>query len=435
MKAIVKVIDLGKCYRLGGLNAGYLTFREMFAGVLAAPINRIRGRRRAPSETLWALKHVEFDVLPGEVLGLIGHNGAGKSTLLKILSRVTVPTTGRTEIYGRLGSLLEVGTGFHPDLTGRENIFLNGAFLNIKRAEIIRRFDEIVGFSGIEKFIDTPVKWYSSGMYLRLAFSVAAHLDTEVLIMDEVLAVGDVGFQQKCLDKVHEIRNQGRTILFVSHNMAAVTRLCQRVILLDQGRIIKAGPAHQVVNYYLGSSLQVESVCEWPDPSTAPGSAAARLRRVRVINTEKETTSSVDIRHRVGIELTYEVLQPGLVLTPKIDLLNEEGTHLFATYDLAADWRYNARVMGWYESTVWLPGDFLSEGNLMVHASIMSHTPATVTLAHAPNAVTFQVVDYQHKDSARGDALGPLPGLIRPLLSWTTNLCREHLSETEPWNN
>lgn len=432
MRPIVKVINLGKCYQLGGLNAGYMTFREMFAGTIAAPFNRLRGRRKQPPEILWALKDVEFEVGPGEVLGLIGHNGAGKSTLLKILSRVTAPTTGRTEIYGRLGSLLEVGTGFHPDLTGRENIFLNGAFLNIGRAEILRQFDEIVAFSGIEKFIDTPVKWYSSGMYLRLAFSVAAHLDTEVLIMDEVLAVGDVGFQQKCLDKVHEIRSQGRTILFVSHNMAAVTRLCQRVILLDQGRIVKAGPAHQIVNEYLGASLQVESLCEWLDPSTAPGSAGARLRRVRVVNHEGQTTGSVDIRSQVGVELTYEVLQPGLVLTPKIDLLNEDGTHLFATYDLAADWRYNARAMGWYESTVWLPGDFLSEGNLLVHASIVSHTPATATHAHAPNAVTFQVIDNQHKDSARGDALGPLPGLIRPLLSWTTNLGREGVSSAEP---
>lgn len=425
MRPIVKVINLGKCYRLGGLNAGYMTFREMFAGAVAAPVNRMRGRRKTPAETLWALKDVEFDVWPGEALGLIGDNGAGKSTLLKILSRVTAPTTGRTEVYGRLGSLLEVGTGFHPDLTGRENIFLNGAFLNIRRAEIARRFDEIVAFSGIEKFIDTPVKWYSSGMYLRLAFSVAAHLDTEVLIMDEVLAVGDVGFQQKCLDKVHEIRNQGRTILFVSHNMAAVTRLCQRVILLEHGRIVKAGRAHQVVNEYLGARVQVQSVSEWPDSSTAPGSAGARLRRVRVVNQEGQTTESVDIRYPVGVELTYEVLQPDLVLTPKIELLNEDGTPLFATYDVASDWRYNARAMGWYESTVWLPGDFLSEGNLLVHASLVSHTPATTTHAHAPNAVTFQVVDNQHRDSARGDALGPLPGLIRPLLNWTTNLCSE----------
>ena len=173
----------------------------------------------------------------------------------------------------------------------------------------------------------------------------------------------------------------------------------------------------------LGSSLQVESLCEWLDPSTAPGSAGARLRRVRVVDEHGQTTGSVDIRHRVGVELTYEVLQPGLVLTPKIDLLNEDGTHLFSTYDLAADWRYNARAMGLYESTVWLPGDFLSEGNLLVNASIVSHTPATATHAHAPNAVTFQVVDSQHKDSARGDALGPLPGLIRPLLNWTTSRC------------
>lgn len=431
MRPIVKVINLSKCYQIGGLNAGYVTFREMFAGVLAAPFRRVAGRRKTKGEELWALKDVEFDVWPGEVLGLIGHNGAGKSTLLKLLSRVIVPTTGRTEVYGRLGSLLEVGTGFHPDLTGRENIFLNGAFLNIKRAEIARRFDEIVEFSGIEKFIDTPVKWYSSGMYLRLAFSVAAHLDTEVLIMDEVLAVGDAAFQQKCLDKVHEIRNQGRTILFVSHNMAAVTRLCQRVLLLERGRVIKAGPAHQVVNEYLGASLQVEATREWPDPSSAPGGEGVRLRRIRVVSDERQTTESVDICSPVGVELTYEVLQPGLVLTPKIDLLNGDGTHLFATHDVTSDWRHNPRPVGKYHSTVWLPGNFLSEGNLLVHASLVSHTPVTATHAHAPNAVTFQVVDNQQKDSARGDAVGPLSGLIRPLLIWTTFFRDEGASPAE----
>src|SRR6267143_5646353 len=241
MTATIRVENVGKRYQIGGLDAGYATFREFLASAMVMPLKRLRGTHRARQETIWALRDVNFQVEQGEVLGIIGHNGAGKSTLLKILSRITVPTTGRTEVHGRLGSLLEVGTGFHPDLTGRENIYLNGTILGIKRSEIKRHFDEIVAFSEIEKFIDTPVKWYSSGMYVRLAFSVAVHLDSEVLMMDEVLAVGDVNFQTKCLDKMHEIRNEGRTILFVSHGMSAVTRLCERVILLENGQIISDG--------------------------------------------------------------------------------------------------------------------------------------------------------------------------------------------------
>lgn len=256
MTATIKVENVGKRYQIGGLDAGYATFREFLAGAMVMPLKRLGGSRRSSQETIWALQDINFQVEQGEVVGLIGHNGTGKSTLLKILSRITIPTTGRTEVHGRLGSLLEVGTGFHPDLTGRENIFLNGTILGIRRSEIVRRFDEIVAFSEIEKFIDTPVKWYSSGMYLRLAFSVAAHLDSDVLFMDEVLAVGDVNFQQKCLDKMQEIRNEGRTILFVSHNMDAVTRLCRRVIWLDKGRLAADGPGQQVVSDYLDSELR-----------------------------------------------------------------------------------------------------------------------------------------------------------------------------------
>ena len=257
MKPIIRVTNLSKRYRLGGLHAGYATFREALAGALAAPFKRLRGYGRSNGETIWALRDVDFEVQPGEVVGLVGNNGAGKSTLLKVLSRITVPTAGRTEVYGRIGTLLEVGTGFHPDLTGRENVFLSGAILGLRRTEILRKLDEIVAFSEIEKFIDTPVKWYSSGMYLRLAFSVASHLDNEVLFTDEILAVGDVTFQQKCLDKMNEIRRQGRTILFVSHRMEAVTRLCQRAIWLDSGRMISDGPAAEVVQQYLAACRKI----------------------------------------------------------------------------------------------------------------------------------------------------------------------------------
>jgi len=422
MKPIIKVENLSKSYRIGGLDAGYVTFRETVAQAIVSPLKRMRGKRAQAPEIFWALRDINFEVQQGEMIGLIGHNGAGKSTLLKVISRITVPTTGRTEVYGRIGSLLEVGTGFHPDLTGRENIFLNGTILGIGRAEIARRFDEVVAFSGIEQFIDTPVKWYSSGMYLRLAFAVAAHLDTEVLIMDEVLAVGDTAFQQKCMDKMHEIRGQGRTILFVSHSMAAVTRLCNRALLFDKGQLVKEGPAFQVVNEYMGESLKVSALREWPDLQESPGNDIVRLRQVRVCDEEGQLAETTDIRNPIGIEFTFEVLQPGHVIVPKIDLYTEAGIHLFAAHDVKSEWRRQPRPVGRHQSTAWLPGNFLSEGNLLVHASLMTHTPATVLHVQEANVVTFQVVDHQHKDSARGDYVGPIPGIIRPMLIWTTGV-------------
>jgi lipopolysaccharide transport system ATP-binding protein len=422
MKPIIRVQDIGKRYRIGGLDPGYLTFRETLAKAVVAPLNKFRKRGGTPLEEVWALKDINFEVQQGEMVGIIGHNGAGKSTLLKILSHITVPTTGRSEVYGRIGSLLEVGTGFHPDLTGRENIFLNGAILGIRREEIARRFEEIVDFSGISTYINTPVKWYSSGMYLRLAFSVAAHLDTEVLFMDEVLAVGDVAFQFKCLDKMNEIRQQGRTILFVSHSMAAVTRLCKRAILLEHGQIRGDGPAEKIVNEYLGSNLKVTNLREWPDPQTAPGNDVVRLRRVRVRDQESETVESVDITSPVGIEFVYEVLQPGYSITPRLELYNDQGAHLFTAHDVKSEWRYGERPVGRYVSVAWLPGNFLAEGNLFVHAGLSSHVPAMIMHAYETNVVTFQVVDSQHKDSARGDYVGPIGGVMRPILNWVTEL-------------
>jgi lipopolysaccharide transport system ATP-binding protein len=253
MRPIIKVEHLSKQYRLGALPAGYVTFRETVATAVTMALKRAGGAARPANQKIWALKDVNFEIEPGEVVGLIGHNGAGKSTLLKILSRIVQPTAGSFELYGRVGSLLEVGTGFHPDLSGRDNVFLNGAILGMKRALIERKFDEIVAFSEIEEFIETPVKWYSSGMYLRLAFSVAVHMETEILFVDEVLAVGDVGFQQKCLEKIHSIMQEGRTIIFVSHSMPAVTRLCERVIWMDHGQTLRDGPAHEVIGAYLRS--------------------------------------------------------------------------------------------------------------------------------------------------------------------------------------
>nr|NIS42913.1 ABC transporter ATP-binding protein [Desulfuromonadales bacterium] len=270
----------------------------------------------SPESVLWALRNITFEVSQGEVLGIIGRNGAGKSTLLKVLARITEPSSGRAEIRGRVSSLLEVGTGFHPELTGRENVYLNGTILGMRKKEVDRKFDEIVDFSGIEKFIDTPVKRYSSGMKVRLAFSVAAHLEPEILIIDEVLAVGDADFQRKCLDTMKRVGGEGRTVLFVSHNMPAVTRLCNRTILLEEGRVAADGPSGAVVTRYLNSGHDSMAVREWPDAHKAPGGKVARLRAVRVKAKDGQMTESVDIRKPFQIEMEYDVLTGGHVLLP-----------------------------------------------------------------------------------------------------------------------
>src|SRR5882724_146484 len=256
MQPIIRVKNLGKQYRIGAREAAYSTLRESLVETLRAPLNRLRRNGASDDETIWALKDLNFEVMEGEVVGIIGRNGAGKTTLLKILSRITEPTTGRAELYGRVGSLLEVGTGFHPELTGRENVFLNGAILGMKKTEIESKFDEIVSFAEIEKFLDTPVKRYSSGMYVRLAFAVAAYLDSEILIVDEVLAVGDAEFQKKSLGKLGEVsKGEGRTILFVSHNMAAIQKLCTSGIFMKNGMIFNRGSINDVINDYLRSGV------------------------------------------------------------------------------------------------------------------------------------------------------------------------------------
>jgi lipopolysaccharide transport system ATP-binding protein len=247
----IKVQHLGKQYRLGGKQASYSTFRETLVNAAANPLLWLKGERKTDQNTFWALDDVSFEVNQGDAIGIIGRNGAGKSTLLKILSRITSPTRGRVDIYGRVGTLLEVGTGFHPELSGRENIYLNGAILGMSRIEIARKFDEIVAFSEIERFLDTPVKHYSSGMYVRLAFAVAAHLEPEILVVDEVLAVGDAAFQKKCLGKMGDVAHEGRTVLFVSHNMTAIQNLCKNCIFIDKGKINTIGPTEGIVKQYL----------------------------------------------------------------------------------------------------------------------------------------------------------------------------------------
>lgn len=270
MKPIISVRNLGKQYRIGARQGPYRTLRETLMDTARAPLNWLRGQRTPDTETIWALKDVTFDVQPGEVVGIIGRNGAGKSTLLKILSRITEPTEGEVHLHGRVGSLLEVGTGFHPELTGRENIYLSGTILGMKRKEIDRQFDEIVAFAGIDQFVDTPVKRYSTGMYVRLAFAIAAHLDPQILVLDEVLSVGDAAFQTKCLRKVHSLAStEGRTVLFVSHNMMAINSLCSRALLLADGRLADTGTPPRVTATYYARTLA----------STAPSMTATFATR------------------------------------------------------------------------------------------------------------------------------------------------------------
>jgi lipopolysaccharide transport system ATP-binding protein len=417
MKPIIRVEGVAKQYRIGVREASYQTLRESLVSAVRSPLDRLRRQHPSRGETIWALRDVSFDLQPGEIVGIIGHNGAGKSTLLKILSHITEPTRGRVELYGRIGSLLEVGTGFHPELTGRENVYLNGAVLGMKRAEVARKFDEIVAFSEIEKFIDTPVKWYSSGMYLRLAFSVAAHLDPEILVLDEVLAVGDASFQQKSLNKMHEIMGQGRTILFVSHNMQSITRMCKRVIYLSNGRILDDGPTHRVASAYLSARLKLSARREWPNPAEAPGNDIARLRAVRVRNADGEVASTVNIHQPVRIEMDFEVLRPGHVLVPNYHFFNEEGIYVFVSSDQNPQWRRTPRPAGHYTSTLCIPGNFLSEGTLMVGAAVSTLSPVRIHF-YEKDVVAFQVIDRRAEGSARGDYAGDFPGVVRPLLPW-----------------
>jgi len=368
---------------------------------------------------LWALRNVSFQIKHGEVVGFIGRNGAGKSTLLKILTKITPPTRGRAEIRGRVASLLEVGTGFHKELTGRENVYLNGTILGMTKNEVDRKFDEIVEFSGVEKFLDTPVKRYSSGMNVRLAFAVAAHLEPEILIIDEVLAVGDASFQKKCISKMQDVGKQGRTVLFVSHNMPAVKMLCDRAIMLNEGRLMMDGTPHDVVSTYMTTDAGIPPAREWPDPETAPGHDIGRLRAIRVISRAGSAVDSVDIASDIGIQMDFDVLQPGHDLLPHYYLFNEEGVLLFGTLDHDPAWRQKPRPVGRYTSTAWIPGNYLSDGMIYVSCALLSRT-SDISQFYEQQVISFYVLDNMGKGTARGDWAGPMLGVVRPALDWET---------------
>jgi len=415
---VIRVSGLSKKYLVGHETVPRAPYRSLREEIISHvkkfgrnTINMARGRQLLHTdqvEEFWALKDVSFEVEPGKVIGLIGRNGAGKSTLLKVLSRITEPTEGRVELSGRVASLLEVGTGFHPELTGRENIFLNGAILGMKRAEILCKFDEIVGFAELEKFIDTPVKRYSSGMYVRLAFAVAAHLEPEILLVDEVLAVGDAAFQKKCLGKMGSASRQGRTIVFVSHNMTALRRLCTRAIWLDRGEVIKAGEVGEVIDRYLQSNTVDNRESVWEEMLGAPGDERVRLRSVRVIP-QGSSDGLITVHTPLRIEFTYRNYMPDAVLNVSMILNNlEEVCVLVSVSD------FEPRPVGLIRHTVTIPGDFLNAGSYYINAMIVKD--ASVGILSQNNVVAFEVSEGE----AVGNWYGRIPGAVRPKLRWET---------------
>lgn len=414
----IQVRGLGKKYRIGGPQEKYLTFRDAITNSFKAPLKRLTSQGAPPE--FWALKDVSFDVEQGEVVGIIGRNGAGKSTLLKILSRITSPTEGTIDLYGRVGSLLEVGTGFHPELTGRENIFLSGSILGMKKREIEDKFDEIVKFSEIEKFLETPVKRYSSGMYVRLAFAVAAHLDPEILLVDEVLAVGDAAFQKKCLGKMGDVAKEGRTVFFVSHNLGAIQRLCNRTFLLSDGQMTANGQTSSVIELYLNRGLSQQGERTWKNLDTAPGDDVVRLTGVHALNEHLTVVSEFSVRESVNLEIEFFILKENTILDVGFYLYNTAGTLIFAAGDHQdAEWEGKKRQKGVYRTRCEIPGDLLNEGPIRISAYIVTRYHMVHVMEN--DALTIQIVDDINHGGARGGYTGNWPGgTVRPLLKWIT---------------
>jgi len=407
-RVAIRGVGLGKRYAIGE-RARYLALRDILANAIKAPTrllksNRQNGKHRR--EQLWALDDVSFEVQEGEVVGLIGRNGAGKTTLLKILSRVTRPTTGFAEVHGRMGTLLEVGTGFHPELTGRENVFLSGAILGMSHREMNSKFDEMVAFAEVEKFIDTPLKHYSTGMQMRLAFAVAAHLEPEILLVDEVLAVGDASFQKKCLGKMGDVSRQGRTIIFVSHNMTALRSLCTRVLWLNGGKVIETGAAGEVIDHYLQKNTVTNLESSWESESTAPGNHQVRLRSVRVIP-ETDASDHITVHTLLRIEFTYHNYVPGAVLNVSIFLNNLEEVCVF---NITSD--FAPRPAGLIRHVVEIPRDFLNTGSYYVNLLVVKDT--SIILLRQNNVVAFEVAE----GKVDGNWYGRSPGAVRPKLKW-----------------
>lgn len=419
MPQSISVENLSKLYHIGALRSAQGgSLRESFTDLLKGGINLIRKNVAARSEELWALKDINFTVERGEIVGLIGSNGAGKSTLLKILSRVTEPTTGRVSLHGRVGSLLEVGTGFHPELTGRENVFLNGAILGMGRREIADKFDEIVAFSEVERFIDTPVKYYSSGMYMRLAFAIAAHLEPDILIVDEVLAVGDVAFQKKCLGKMDEATTEGRTVLFVSHNMVAVQSLCRRVLWLQHGSLVLDGEAPKIARSYLESQQQISNVSEekWEDIDRAPGTDIVRLRSISVRALEGDGDETLTMETPLAVEIEFWNLLPEARLHVTLHVMTAQGLVAF-TSGSARDspWTDTGFPAGLFRCVCYIPANLLNTG--MHRFVILVVKDASSVIYQYESAVSFEIHDLKQREISQ---YSREPGVLAPVLRWTT---------------
>lgn len=420
--------NISKQYRLGLVSTNTLShdLKRWYAMNIQGKddpylkIGEVNDRaHRGESEYVWALKDINFKVEQGDVLGIIGKNGAGKSTLLKILSKVTAPTTGTIKARGRIASLLEVGTGFHPEMTGRENIYLNGAILGMTKAEINRKLDEIVDFSGVERYIDTPVKRYSSGMMVRLGFAVAAHLDPEILVVDEVLAVGDAEFQKKAIGKMQDISKggQGRTVLFVSHNMAAVGDLCKKAIILSNGSVSNTGNVKEIIDIYMSSVNNIELSRTWSDMNYAPGNDIIRLKKVCSVDFQCKQVQYSLTSEKIGIYIEYEVLKNTSYFTHGINVYTTSDLHLLSSHDNNVYQNDSIVEKGEYKTVVWIPSNLLQSGDYLVSFAFMRYNPFNVLLT-TDNLLRIQIVDTMKSSSRPENVNEYIPGLIRPKLFW-----------------
>ena len=408
MKPVVEINQLGKKYKIKKTDR-YLALRD----TIAYSLKNIFKRTSSDKIDFWALRDINLKIEAGERLGIIGKNG----TLLKLLSRVTYPTTGEALIRGRLASLLEVGTGFHPELTGRENIYLNGSILGLKKTEIKRQFDAIVDFSGVELFLDTALKNYSSGMQLRLAFAVAAHLEPEILLIDEVLAVGDMEFQKKCLGKMEEVsKQQGRTILFVSHNMTYISSLCTKGLLLNNGKIAASGGVSEVISTYVSDIANRTARQSWKE-NEYPGNDIVKLHSVRLLNSSMNTIENFKVTEDIGIEMVYEAMKDNEVLWLGHNIHNEQGINVFDTHSVGTDYYRQPHNKGMYSSVVWIPRDLLNPGIFFISSAIFNHLKNTIHL-HERDILMFTVHEVFDQETARGMSGGDFPGVVRPLLKW-----------------
>ena len=418
---VIKVENLSKQYRIGGAQAGYRTFRETLVDAAKAPLYRISSVFRPASyvgapaaERIWALRDVTFEVKQGDVVGIIGKNGAGKTTLLKILSRITEPTGGRATLRGRVGSLLEVGTGFHPELTGHENVYMYGAILGMNRREVSRKFDEIADFAELAKFVETPVKRYSSGMYMRLAFAVAAHMDTEILLVDEVLAVGDAAFQRKCIGKMGDVSREGRSVLFVSHNLEAIRRLCGRVILLNRGSVLMDDSGDNTITEYLSLGREGTGAEKKYGATSGPGDDYARLESVRISNRMGSSKNLYNINESINVEVGFAIRQPISNFHILVRVFAQDGTLLFGSGDWDEELESSRRLApGRYCARCAVPGDLLNRG--LYGLTVIGIVPDVRVVFEAENVLEWEVSEV---GGAGGAASSQRPGILRPRLRW-----------------